>query len=159
VIDAVATAGRAVIEGWRGVEEFFATMWRNIAANFKDAWDKISPVVNAVKGAASWFGGVVGGAVNAVGGAIERHNEAAAAAPQTFTPGPAALLPPLYGAGGATAAPASAGVAGAPGAAGTVHVKVDLNNAPPGTRAQTTTSGATTSETNVGYANPMAYGF
>lgn len=150
-----------IVEHWEPIKAFFTTLWAGITSAFDAAWAKIKPIVDAMERAVSWVQGSwigrhLGGGVGPTGEAQQRASRQDAPAANawgmpTFGPG-SGNTPDLYRQGGPALAAAQQ--------KGEVRVKVDLTNAPPGTKVSTSASGiAQAPETNVGYSNPLAFNF
>ncbi len=142
-----------IYEHWEPIKEFFKTLWDGITGAFDAGWARVKPIMDAMKGGMDWvrnssFGRMLGTVGSAGAGAT---GTAETGAPYNPWSGGA---PPqdLYRPGG----PALAGAQGQ----GQVRVQVDLTGAPPGTKVTSTASGiAQPPDTNVGFSNPMAFGF
>ncbi len=165
-ITVIAGTALLIYENWDKVEPYFRKLWEGVKAAFSAAWDFIGPIVEKVKEAANFAGGVVksvGGAIKSVGGAISSGIASAAqydefgrpipgtdaagagGAPSSAMPHP---IPPVYGPGSSTPPPAPA-----PAQNGTVRHVVEFKNTPPGTTVQSSSSGsAKPDDVDVGFS-------
>jgi hypothetical protein len=145
-----------IYQHWEPIKAFFTGLWDGITAAFDAAWGKIKPIVDKLRGAVDW---VANSSIGKAAGAVwNAPANLAHSVMHTFSgdggggDAPAGQPAPLYRPGG----PAMAGAA----TKGEVTVKVDIGNAPPGTKATASASGiAQPPDTSVGYANPLAIGY
>lgn len=141
-------AAAEVIRAWDPVKAFFETLWQGIIRAFEWAWQKIKPVVDAIREAAELFDLLSNKPVPGTPGPSTPKMEGG---PLDQRPsGRRGVLPRLYD-------PSSATPSAAPAQPGRVDVNVTLSNAPPGTRVATQSGGPALGRvtTDVGYANPL----
>jgi len=60
---------------WQNVAQFFEDLWADVETAFQDAWETIEPIVNALRSAVEFLGGLSGD----TGGRVEGLSNAAAA--------------------------------------------------------------------------------
>jgi hypothetical protein len=129
---------------WAPIGQFFADLWDKITGIFVSAWAKIGPIVDKIKGAASWISDKAGkvGESMATAGTVDEYGRQ--------IPGTSGPRLPL------SAQPGAAAAAGAAGQNGTTAVTMDFKNVPQGTTVSTESRGnATPPDVNVGYAFPF----
>jgi hypothetical protein len=144
-----------IYEHWEPVKAFFTSLWNAVTAAFDAAWGHIKPIIEQIGGAADWvanssLGKAAGAVWNAPSSIAHSVMHAVSGGGDDQAPGaaPAALYRPD--------GPAMAGVQNK----GEVRVKVDIGNAPPGTKVQSDATGiAQPPDTSVGYSNPLAHGY
>jgi TP901 family phage tail tape measure protein len=158
-VAALALAAWEVYQHWDPIKGFFVDLWAGIVGVFDSAWGKIKPIVDSVAAGASKIVAMLphsdhpGGAhgIPSVG-----HNAAPvaslssrySAAPQVGEGGGGVLRRPLE-----QPLPPRESAAPAASRDGEVTVKVELGNAPPGTRVTTETKGAVAPpQVDVGHA-------
>jgi len=131
---------------WTPVKAFFESLWQGIVEWFNWGWEKIKPIVEAIREAARLFEGLSNASPDAPGTSTPKMEGGPL---EQSTPRRRGVLPRLYDPSTATVPP--------PAARGQVDVNVTLSNAPPGTGVATKSAGAGLGavSTDVGYANPM----
>ncbi len=115
-----------IIANWEPISEFFSGLWEGIVETFSWAWDKISPITDAL--AAVWK------RASPIGAAMEWGRIAFGAEDARPTLGAEQAAPPA----GARSTEA--------------HVVVDFNNAPAGTRATQDPASTAPLEMSMGYS-------
>lgn len=145
-ITALAAAAFLIWKYWKPIKGFFKDLWSGIVGFFSWAWVKIKPIVDAIgkamSGAWSLLKWTPAGLV--IRGAQWAGKQAANA---ITGPSQTTAAPVIQRGGGA-------GARGANGANGTVHVKVDINGAPQGTRTTAKASSGLSLDTGLRFAHP-----
>ncbi len=149
-------AARELTQAWTAVGDFFKRLWDRIVGYFDAAWQRLRPIVETIMDAARALGLIGGQQLPA-----PAPGTAQTPGPLPFTPVPVPPMTPLLP--GPRRGPRglySPSSAVAPAPTGQVNVTVSLENAPPGTRVGTQTTGPAIGrvQTNVGQANPAGIG-
>ena len=144
---ALGAVAYEIYEHWDGVVDFFKGLWADVTAVFDAAWQKIKPIVEALKDAGDFLARTGG-----VGATMP-------AAPEGYTRGSFGELIPLRPGEGIAVAPQlipprpGEGVGAAPQSS--AKVTVEFQNLPPGARVgNVETRGNPDLDLNVGYAMP-----
>ncbi|MBY0335472.1 MAG: phage tail tape measure protein [Acetobacteraceae bacterium] len=56
VVGGAVVAAQQLIDNWGGIQDFFRGLWDGVVGIFESAWQRIRPIVDAIREAASWVG-------------------------------------------------------------------------------------------------------